>query len=193
MPSEILENISLYCAISLAHFRLFNLQLRWLDPQQREDPVLPFCHGGPCKNWRLIRLVCCFLSVCSKYYSKTNTHVLQFSSCVANLCPVSWPSSILDISTQHIPTMLAQFICSIDRTAEISKNSDFLTPGHTCLPISFKAWRLGSYYPSVKAVKCHDILSRANGSNIETSRKAESKFASRISAGRRFQDMVRRR
>ena len=40
------KNISLYCVISLANFRLlFNLH-----PQQREDPVLLFCYGGPCKN-----------------------------------------------------------------------------------------------------------------------------------------------
>ena len=40
VSSEILEkNISSYCEISLANFRLlFNLQ--------REDLVLPFCHSG---------------------------------------------------------------------------------------------------------------------------------------------------
>ena len=46
-------NISLYCLISLAYFRLlFKLSL---INQQQEDPVLLFCHGGPCKNYYVLQ------------------------------------------------------------------------------------------------------------------------------------------
>ena len=53
MPSEILENISLYCVISLANFRLlFNLQLI-RSPTARGSGTQLFCHVGPCKMQKL--------------------------------------------------------------------------------------------------------------------------------------------
>ena len=45
-----MENISLYCLISLVYFRLF-FKLSLIRSSTTRGTVVLFCHGGPCKNY----------------------------------------------------------------------------------------------------------------------------------------------